>query len=94
MRTGSMPGAQTNDELQRVKRALSTLRATNRALLRAVDEASLLSEICRVVVEDSGYRFAWVAYAEHDEPKTVRPMAHAGFEDGYLATANITWADT
>jgi diguanylate cyclase (GGDEF)-like protein len=94
MRTGSMPSAQTDDELHRVRRALNTLRATNRALLRAADEASLLSEICRVVVEDSGYRFAWVGYAEQDEPKTVRPMAHAGFEDGYLATANITWADT
>jgi diguanylate cyclase (GGDEF)-like protein len=89
-----MPSAQTDDELHRVRRALNTLRATNRALLRATDEASLLSEICRVVVEDSGYRFAWVGYAEHDESKTVRPMAHAGFEDGYLATANITWADT
>ena len=94
MRTGSMPRAQTDDELHRVRRALNTLRATNRALLRAADEASLLSEICRVVVEDSGYRFAWVGYAEHDEAKTVRPVAHAGFEDGYLATANITWADT
>ena len=94
MRTGSTPSAQADDELHRVKRALNTLRATNRALLRAADEASLLSEICRVVVDDSGYRFAWVGYAEHDEPKTVRPMAYAGFEDGYLATANITWADT
>ncbi len=94
MRTGSTPSAQADDELHRVRRALNTLRATNRALLRAADEASLLSEICRVVVDDSGYRFAWVGYAEHDEPKTVRPMAYAGFEDGYLATANITWADT
>jgi len=37
---------------------------------------------------------AWVGYAEHDDAKTVRPMAWAGIEEGYLATANITWADT
>jgi diguanylate cyclase (GGDEF)-like protein len=91
---GEVSTNQPADELQRVKRALKTLRATNRALLRASDEVSLLNEICRVVVEDSGYRFAWVGYAEHDEQKTVRPMAHAGFEEGYLAIANITWADT
>ena len=91
---GGVSSDQPAAELQKVKRALNTLRATNRALLRASDEIALLNEICRVVVEDSGYRFAWVGYAEQDEQKTVRPMAHAGFEEGYLAIANITWADT
>jgi PAS domain S-box-containing protein len=37
---------------------------------------------------------AWVGFAEHDEAKSVRPVAQAGFEDGYLQTANISWADT
>jgi len=37
---------------------------------------------------------AWVGYAENDEGKSVRPVAHAGFEEGYLQTASITWADT
>ena len=81
-------------ELRKVKRALDALRATNRALLRARDETWLLKEICRVVVEDCGYRFAWVGYAEHDVRRTVRPMAHAGFEEGFLGVADITWADT
>jgi PAS domain-containing protein len=45
-------------------------------------------------VDVSGYRLAWVGYAEHDEHKTVRPVAHAGFEDGYLDTVRITWADS
>src|SRR5512132_109786 len=91
---GAVSSDQPAAELQKVKRALNTLRATNRALLRASDEIALLNEICRVVVEDSGYRFALVGYAEQDEQKTVRPMASAGFEEGYLAIANITWADT
>ena len=37
---------------------------------------------------------AWVAYAEHDEAKSVRPVAWTGAEEGYLATVGITWADT
>ena len=37
---------------------------------------------------------AWVGYAENDAARTVRPVAWAGVEDGYLAHANITWADT
>jgi PAS domain S-box-containing protein len=35
-----------------------------------------------------------VAYAEHDEAKSVRPAAWSGVEEGYLATAGISWADT
>ena len=36
----------------------------------------------------------WIGLAEEDEGKTVRPVAQAGFEEGYLETFNITWADT
>jgi len=36
----------------------------------------------------------WVGFAEDDEAKTVRPAAQAGFEEGYLGTLNVTWADT
>jgi len=45
------------------------------------------------LVEVGGFRLVWVGYAEQDEAKSVRPVAHAGFEEGYLATLNITWAD-
>ena len=37
---------------------------------------------------------AWVGFAEQDEGKWVRPVAHAGFEEGYLQTVSFTWADT
>ena len=37
---------------------------------------------------------AWVAFAEHDMGKTVRPVAQYGFDEGYLDSANISWADT
>jgi signal transduction histidine kinase len=36
----------------------------------------------------------WVGFAENDKEKTVRPVAQAGYEEGYLKTLNITWADT
>ena len=28
---------------------------------------------------------AWVGQVENDGSKTVRPVAHAGYEEGYLA---------
>jgi signal transduction histidine kinase len=79
---------------RRHDRALRTLSACNEALVRATDEQALLDGVCRIVVEVGGYRFAWVGFAEADERKTVRPVARAGFEDGYLAGADIVWADT
>jgi len=82
------------EALRRLNRELRAISNCNQALLRATDEQSLLEEICRIVCEEAGYRMAWVAYAEHDDAKSVRPVAWTGAEEGYLASAGITWADT
>jgi GAF domain-containing protein len=76
-----------------LNRALRTLSGCNRALLRAEDEATLLQEICQVIVEQAGYRMAWVGRAERDAAKTVTPVAHAGVEQAYVDSLNISWAD-
>lgn len=80
--------------LKRVDRALRTLSAGNRTLLRAVDEHQLLQAMCRVIVDVGGYIMSWVGYAEHDEDKTIRPVAHAGADQGLLTETRFTWADT
>ena len=33
----------------------------------------------------------WIGFAENDEEKSVRPVAQAGYESGYLDTLKITW---
>jgi signal transduction histidine kinase/DNA-binding response OmpR family regulator len=80
--------------LARSNRELRALSNCNKVLVRAADEQALLDDVCRIVCKEAGYRMAWVGYAENDPARTVRPAAWAGFEDGYLATADITWADT
>ncbi|MFZ3202261.1 MAG: EAL domain-containing protein [Pseudomonas sp.] len=85
--------APIRQEHQCLNRALRTLSGCNRALLRAEDEATLLQEICRVIVEQAGYRLAWVGRAEQDAAKTVTPVAHAGLEQAYVDSLNISWAD-
>lgn len=72
------------------ERALRTLSAGNRTLLRARDEASLLQEMCRVIVELGGYRMAWVGYLQADAERTLKPMAHYGFEEGFLELGHFT----
>jgi signal transduction histidine kinase len=81
-------------ELLRLNRALRVLSACNRAVTNSRDEAQLLEQVCRIVVEVGGYRTVWVSYAEHDDAKTVRPVAHAGGIAGYLDQLKLTWADT
>ncbi len=82
------------EAMYRLNRELRAISDCNQVLVRAEDEQALLNDICRIVCEEAGYRMAWVGYAENDAAKTVKPVAWAGVEEGYLAGANITWDDT
>ena len=82
------------EKLARLNRTLQTLYQCNQALVRASEEYELLRSVCRILVEVGGLRMAWVGYREFNEDKTVRPVAQAGYEAGYLARINITWGDT
>ena len=80
-------------ELQRLNQTLRAYSASGWALVRATDETSFLREICRIVVEDCGHAMVWVGYADQDAEQSLRPVAHAGFGDGYLNEIRLTWAD-
>ena len=67
---------------------------SNFALTHVTDEPAYLHEICKIIVKDCGHAMVWIGFAEEDEGKTVRPLAYEGFEEGYLETLKITWADT
>jgi PAS domain S-box-containing protein len=81
------------EEFRKVNRAFRTLSECNQAMVRQTDEFELLQQICRIVVDVGGYRMAWVGFAENDEDKSVIPVASAGYNEGYLDQAKITWAD-
>lgn len=81
-------------ELGRINRALRTLSAGNRTLVRATDESSLLHEMCTVAVEFGGYRMAWIGYAENDNEKSVQPVAQAGVDTAFLEALRITWDES
>lgn len=85
--------AQSAAELRRANRALRALGASNRMLLEAVDERALLDQACRNAVAIGGYRLAWVGYAADDDEKTVRPMARAGADEGYIDSIRVSWGD-
>jgi PAS domain S-box-containing protein len=82
------------EKLARLNQTLQTLNQCNQALVRATGEYELLRSVCQILVEVGGLRMAWVGYREFNEQKSVRPVAQAGYEDGYLEGVNVTWADT
>jgi signal transduction histidine kinase len=85
------------------RRSMAALAGTNRmldaliecsdALLHAEDEAVLLEDVCRIIVELGGYRFAWIGLGDTDKDKTVRPLAKWGHDDDYFDNIHATWGD-
>ncbi|MBS1191883.1 MAG: response regulator receiver modulated diguanylate cyclase/phosphodiesterase with sensor(s) [Rhodocyclaceae bacterium] len=83
--------ARAEARLRQANRALRTISRCNEILVRANDEDTLLDRICQTIVATAGYRLAWVGYAEPDEAGTLRPVAKAGQEAGYLDSLEFTW---
>ncbi|MFZ3084290.1 EAL domain-containing protein [Rhodoferax ferrireducens] len=82
-------------ELEHVSRALRTLSAGNRTMLRATDEQGLLDSMCRAIVTNGGYQMASVWYRIDDEFKSLRAMAESGHPGGLDALHQMkgSWAD-
>lgn len=83
--------AQISEELARTNRILRTLSGSNRTLLRAEDEQTLLGDMCRVAVNVGGFRAAWVGYSQDDTQKSVKPMAYAGLDAQFFESLDVSW---
>ena len=81
------------NELSKLYRALKTYSECHKTLIRAENEIQLMQDICRTIVEVGGYRVAWVGVAEHDDIKTIRPVAQWGDSQGYLKNLNVSWSN-
>jgi PAS domain S-box-containing protein/putative nucleotidyltransferase with HDIG domain len=69
---------QTEEALHRTNRALRTLNLSNQILVRSVDEASLLEDICRTVVDKGGFLLAWIGLTGEAGTEGLREIARAG----------------
>lgn len=85
---------ENEQKLRRLNRALRAISNSNQMLMRATDEAVFLQQGCRIIVEDCGYTLVWIGFAEQDDAKSIKPMAYAGFDKGYIDSLKLTWADT
>jgi diguanylate cyclase (GGDEF)-like protein/PAS domain S-box-containing protein len=82
-------------ELAQTNRALQMLTRCNEAVIKVENEQELLDRICRLAVDIGGYEVAWVGYAQGDETRSIRPVAHAGKweERAGLDAVGISWSE-
>lgn len=80
------------EEIIKLSRVLKAKGDCSKAVISSKDEKSYLKEICRIVVEECGYKMVWIGFAENDKEKSVRPVASAGFETSYLETLKVSWS--
>jgi PAS domain S-box-containing protein len=80
-------------DIKLMNRKLQAISNCNQFLIHAEDEQTLLNGICNIISTEAGYRLVWVGYVVFDESKSIRPVARAGFDDGYIANANLSWSE-
>ena len=69
--------------IYKLNRLYSVLSATNKAMVRNNDINGLLEEICRISVENGGFRMAWAGMVSR-VTHTLGPVASYGQTDGGL----------
>ena len=84
----------SEESLHRVNRALRVFSECKKATNWDSDEFDLLRKICRILVVLGGYRLAWVGYAADDPQKSVKPVVHWGYEEGYLNALKVSWDES
>jgi len=75
-----------------LNRLYITISQINQTIVHAHDKDSLFSEICRVAIDHGRFRMAWIGLLNKTN-ETIKPIAFAGEELGYLEKLNIRYHD-
>ena len=75
-----------------VNRIYALLSEINEVIVRVKNLEALLNELCRIAVEQGKFRMAWVGLLDK-ETTTLRPVAQAGSENGFLSHMELSLRD-
>jgi len=70
-------------ELDRISRLYAALSQVNQAIVLTSDSGELCDRICRALVEQGGFRMAWIGW-QHQETGLITPVAQCGDDTGFL----------
>jgi diguanylate cyclase (GGDEF)-like protein/PAS domain S-box-containing protein len=78
---------QAQEALRKTLRARTVMAECNHVMVHATDEMTLLTDMCRTVVEVGGYRLAWIGYPG-GEGKIIA-QACTGADDSFLQACSL-----
>ncbi|MEW6386201.1 MAG: PAS domain S-box protein [Thermodesulfobacteriota bacterium] len=84
---------QADAKINRINRLYAVLSRINEAIIRLRDPQLLYQEACRIAVEEGRFRLAWIGLVDPDN-LSLKPVAHAGWEKGYLKDLKISLSDS
>jgi PAS domain S-box-containing protein len=75
-------------KIQVLNRTLRTISEINQLIVRESNKEKMLSETCKILVEQGKFPMAWVGMADYETHKIV-PVAEYGFPKKYLDSLDI-----
>ncbi len=81
------------ESLTRYSRELTALNTASNTLMVITNLKNIYAYICDIIYEVFDLKMVWLGILE-PETYNVKPVAHAGHEDGYLANIKVTWDDS
>jgi PAS domain S-box-containing protein len=76
------------EEILRLNRLYAVLSQVNQAIMRARSRAEIFDQVCRIVVEQGGFKMAWVGWLDPATAR-VKPVAQFGDEQDYLSRLTV-----
>lgn len=81
------------EEIERMRRLYAALSQINQAIVRLPQREELLTRFCQVLVEQGGFRMAWIGWEEKETHRLI-PVASWGNDRGYVDNLNLRTDDT
>lgn len=69
---------------------LSTIYEVSNLIISSAGTENYYNSLCEIVRVYFGIKFCWIGLIEHGS-FDIRPMGHAGIEEGYLSKIHVTW---
>jgi len=79
---------QAEERMLAAQRLYAVQSRINQAIVRVKDLETFAAEICRISVESGRFRMSWIGLID-SESGSIRPIAYAGHEEGYLQSIRI-----
>jgi PAS domain S-box-containing protein len=79
---------QQQHEISQLSRLYAALTKVNQAIIRLPNQTQLFNSICRILVEEGGFKMAWVGWNDPETNQLI-PAAVYGDDNNYISTIKV-----